>query len=183
MKRAEELYERVFNEYGDDSVAQLGGVHLACERASNILTKVLEWGRLAAYLEQSTRYVPYTDRTGGRWRYHVPAELDASRLRPRYVEVLDQAFETYASLIDPMREHYSRKYPQSPGESDNVYRIREFETYEKIKSEIKHPSEWPLLIRGTLDEFPEDTRPMVDTLTGIFDKYIIDSGSLSLSAV
>ncbi len=123
VKRAEELYERVFNEYGDDSVAQLGGVHLACERASNILTKVLEWGRLAAYLEQSTRYVPYTDRTGGRWRYHVPAELGASRLGPRYVEALDRAFGTYAGLIDPMREHYSRKYPKAPEESDNVYRM------------------------------------------------------------
>ena len=47
-ERAEQLYERVFFEYGDDSVAQLGGVHLACEGASNILTKVLEWGRLMA---------------------------------------------------------------------------------------------------------------------------------------
>src|SRR5919201_4436323 len=45
-ERAEQLYERVFFEYGDDSVAQLGGVHLACEGASNILNKVLEWGRL-----------------------------------------------------------------------------------------------------------------------------------------
>jgi hypothetical protein len=74
-ERAERLYERMFLEYGDDSVAQLGGVHLACEGASNILTKVLEWGRLMAYLEQSTRYVPYDDRPGGRYRYHVPAEL------------------------------------------------------------------------------------------------------------
>ena len=57
LRRAEELYDRVFLEYGDDSVAQLGGVHLACEQASNVLTKVLEWGRLMAYLEQSTRYV------------------------------------------------------------------------------------------------------------------------------
>src|SRR3974377_2350762 len=63
-KRAEELYDRVFFEYGDDSVAQLGGVHLACEQASNILTKVLEWGRLMAYLEQSTRYIPYDSRLG-----------------------------------------------------------------------------------------------------------------------
>ena len=54
LDRAEELYERVFFDYGDDSVAQLGGVHLACEQASNILTKVLEWGRLMSYLEQST---------------------------------------------------------------------------------------------------------------------------------
>ena len=59
LKRAEQLYDRVFLEYGDDSVAQLGGVHLACEQASNLLTKILEWGRLMAYLEQSTRYIPY----------------------------------------------------------------------------------------------------------------------------
>src|SRR6478752_2355188 len=56
-RRAEELYARVLGEYGDDSVAQLGSAHVACEGVSNILTKVLEWGRLMAYLEQSTRYV------------------------------------------------------------------------------------------------------------------------------
>src|SRR5881227_1701308 len=95
-ERAEQLYERIFVEYGDDSVAQLGGVHLACEGASNILTKVLEWGRLMAYLEQSTRYVPYTDRPDGRWKYHVPAEIDRSPLRERFVRMADRAFETYA---------------------------------------------------------------------------------------
>ena len=81
-------------EYGDDSVAQLGGVHLACENVSNILTKVLEWGRLMAYLEQSTRYVPYTDRPGGRWKYHVPAELDGRPERAAYESCLDRAFAT-----------------------------------------------------------------------------------------
>src|SRR5881397_674844 len=70
LRRAEELYERVFMEYGDDSVAQLGGVHLACEQSSNLLTKILEWGRLMAYLEQSTRYIPYDDKLGGRYRYY-----------------------------------------------------------------------------------------------------------------
>ena len=123
VKRAEALYERVFNEYGDDSVAQLGGVHLACEGASNILTKVLEWGRLMAYLEQSTRYVPYTDRPGDRWKYHVPAELDSSRLRPRYVEVMDRAFETYARWLEPIQAHFRAKHPKSPGESDSIYRM------------------------------------------------------------
>ena len=68
VERAEALYERVFSEYGDDSVAQLGGAHLACEQASNILTKVLERGRLAAYLEQSTRYIFYDQRLGDRYR-------------------------------------------------------------------------------------------------------------------
>jgi thymidylate synthase ThyX len=68
VQRSERLFQRVLSEYGDDSVAQLGGAHVAVEGASNLLTKVLEWGRLMAYLEQSTRYVPYTQREGGRWR-------------------------------------------------------------------------------------------------------------------
>jgi thymidylate synthase ThyX len=119
--RAEQLYERVFSEYGDDSVAQLGGVHLACEGASNILTKVLEWGRLMAYLEQSTRYIPYTDRPGGRWRYHVPAELDGHPLRQRYVETLDRAFETYARWIEPIREHWTARLPRPSAISDTAW--------------------------------------------------------------
>src|SRR5262245_55226400 len=55
LRRAEELYARVFFEYGDDSVAQLGGVHLACEQASNLLTKVLAWVRLVGYIAQWSR--------------------------------------------------------------------------------------------------------------------------------
>ncbi len=120
--RADQLYERVLSDYGDDSVAQLGGVHLACEGASNILTKVLEWGRLMAYLEQSTRFVPYTDRPGGRWKFHVPAELDGHPLRARYVEALDRAFETYARWIDPMREYWSQRFPKPASETDTAYR-------------------------------------------------------------
>jgi len=122
-RRADQLYERVFNEYGDDSVAQLGGVHLACEGASNLLTKVLEWSRLMAYLEQSTRYVPYTDRPDGRFKYHVPAELEGHPLRARYVETLDRAFETYVRWIDPMREYWLRRFPKAEGDSDAAYRM------------------------------------------------------------
>src|SRR5437870_1692933 len=112
-RRAEQLYENVFVEYGDDSVAQLGGVHLAVEGASNILTKVLEWGRLMAYLEQSTRYIPYDDRPGGRYRYHVPDELDGP-LRERYVRTLDRAFDTYREWLPRMRPLYETKYPRDP---------------------------------------------------------------------
>ena len=123
VERAERLYERVFLEYGDDSVAQLGGVHLACESASNVMTKVLEWGRLMAYLEQSTRYIPYTDRPGGRWRYHVPEELDAlPALRERYVATLDRAFETYAKWLEPLQAHLAGRYPRDPGVSEGAHR-------------------------------------------------------------
>jgi thymidylate synthase ThyX len=122
LRRAGALYRRVFDEYGDDSVAQLGGAHLACEDASNILTKVLEWGRLMSYLEQSTRYIAYTDRPGGRWKYHVPRELDDSPLRDRYIAVLDAAFETYARWIEPMQAHFRRRHPPAAGESEAAYR-------------------------------------------------------------
>ena len=121
VARAEKLYAKVFSEYGDDSVAQLGGAHVACEYASNVLTKVLEWGRLMAYLEQSTRYVPYTDKLDGRWRYHVPSELPGA-LRERYVRVLDDVFERYAKWIGPMQEHFAKRYPKAAGDSDAVHR-------------------------------------------------------------
>ena len=121
-RRAEALYERVFVEYGDDSVAQLGGVHLAVEQASNVLTKVLEWGRLMAYLEQSTRYVPYDDRPGGRYRYHIPAELRGP-LRERYAATLDEAFATYAAWLPRMRDFYSAKFPRGTADPEQAYRM------------------------------------------------------------
>src|SRR5437879_2911313 len=121
-QRAEQLYERVLSEYGDDSVAQLGGVHLACEGASNILTKVLEWGRLMAYLEQSTRYIPYDDRPDGRYRYHVPAELTGA-LRERYVATLDRSFDVYRAWLPKLRAFFEAKFPRDPAESEAVYRM------------------------------------------------------------
>ncbi len=122
VARAEKLYDKVFLEYGDDSVAQLGGVHLACEQASNLLTKVLEWGRLMAYLEQSTRYVAYDMRDNGRYRYvRDPAVVD-SPFGARYVGAMDRMFDTYAKLVPQMQEWFAGRYPKEAGDSDFVYR-------------------------------------------------------------
>ena len=121
-ERANRLYERVFHGYGDDSVAQLGGAHIACEGVSNVLTKVLERGRLMSYLEQSTRYVPYTERPGGRWKYVVPREIVDARVRTRYSTLLDQAFQTYEHWIEPMQEYFRTEHPNNRGDSESVYR-------------------------------------------------------------
>jgi thymidylate synthase ThyX len=121
-ERADRLYARVLNEYGDDSVAQLGSAHVACEGVSNVLTKVLEWGRLMAYLEQSTRYVPYTDRPNGQWKYHMPEEIARSPLAAEFARTLDSAFETYARWIPAMEAHFRSKHPKAPEDSDAVYR-------------------------------------------------------------
>src|SRR3984957_1134636 len=123
LRRAEELYDRVFLEYGDDSVAQLGGVHLACEQSSNLLTKVLEWGRLMAYLEQSTRYVAYDSRLStGRYRYYRDPEVLDSQLGARYVGDMDRMFEAYGELLPVMQAWLTKRFPRAAGDSDFVYR-------------------------------------------------------------
>ncbi len=120
--RAEKLYDRVFVEYGDDSVAQLGGVHLACEQASQLLCKALEWGRLAAYLEQSTRYMRYDDKPGGEWRASIPPEIVGTDLEQRFRGYIALAFDTYRRLFGPLHDWYAARFPQQAGDSDFVYR-------------------------------------------------------------
>ncbi|MDE0117757.1 MAG: FAD-dependent thymidylate synthase [bacterium] len=122
LRRAEELYDRVFFEYGDDSVAQLGGIHLACEQASNILTKVLEWGRLMSYLEQSTRYIDYLARIGGRYRYYRDPEVGESPLSGRYVGDMDRMFESYGQLLPAMADFYRQHTAKDSSASDFAYR-------------------------------------------------------------
>ena len=122
LRRAEELYDKVFFEYGDDSVAQLGGVHLACEQASNVLTKVLEWGRLMSYLEQSTRYIAYDQRLGGRYRYYRDPELLSSEFGTRYIADMDRMFDTYSALIPQLQEFFRGAQPKDPSDSDFAYR-------------------------------------------------------------
>jgi thymidylate synthase ThyX len=105
----------VFEEYGDDSVAQLGGAHVACEQASNLLTKQLEVGPAGRLPGAVDRYVSYADRPGGRWRYHLDPDVDASDLGPEYRRVLDGLFTTYAELLPAMTEHLGRVVPHEPG--------------------------------------------------------------------
>ena len=120
--RAGKLYDRVFSEYGDDSVAQLGGAHVAVEQASNLLTKQLEWGRLAAYLEQSTRYIAYDDKPDGRYRYYRDPDIMASEHATAYVETMDGVFDTYAALLPRVIAWAQRRFPRADGVSEAAHR-------------------------------------------------------------
>jgi thymidylate synthase ThyX len=122
LDRAEALYEKVFLEYGDDSVAQLGGVHLACEQSSNLLTKILERGRLASYLEQSTRYIAYDARLDGRFRYYRDPDICGSNLGTRYVGDMDRLFDTYSDVLTKMTEFHRVRFPKAPNDSDFAWR-------------------------------------------------------------
>ncbi len=121
-RKAEQLYERMFFEYGDDSVAQLGGAHLACEQASNLLTKVLEWGRLAAYLEQSTRYIAYDARLGDRYRYFVPDEVARSPLASAYEAHMERTFDSYSRMVATMFDHFAELHPKAESDPNWVWR-------------------------------------------------------------
>ena len=123
LKRAEALYERVFLEYGDDSVAQLGGVHLACEQASNILTKILEWGRLMSYLEQSTALHPVR-RQARRPLPLLPRPCRARRPDPRLAlhRRPRRLFDTYTGMLPQLLDWARERYPKDPADSDFVYK-------------------------------------------------------------
>jgi thymidylate synthase ThyX len=110
--RARELYERIFLGFGDDSVAQLGGAHVACEWTSNLLTKILQRPRLASYLEQSTRYIAYDrERTSGHRYYRH------ERLGSEYRSVLNGLFATYRNGLDRVGSWVAEQFPLQPGES------------------------------------------------------------------
>jgi thymidylate synthase ThyX len=117
-KRAADLYERIFVGYGDDSVAQLGGAHVACEWVSNILTKILQRPRLAAYLEQSTRYIAYdAPMPAGGYRYYRDAALG-----PEYATTMDTLFATYSEALPRVRAWIEETYPRVEGEPDAARR-------------------------------------------------------------
>ncbi len=98
-ERAAKLYETIFLGYGDDSVAQLGGAHIACEWVSNVLTKVLQRPRPAAYLEQSTRYIAYdAPMPSGGYRYYRDDALG-----PPYAAAMDELFAIYAGCLPRVR--------------------------------------------------------------------------------
>jgi thymidylate synthase ThyX len=122
VEKAERLFDRVFFEFGDDSVAQLGGVHLACEQASQPLAKAIEWGRLAAYLEQSTRYMRYDDRPGGRWRLTVPPEIEDGPAGEAYEAYATRTFEAYGRMFQPLYDLFAERFPKDPNDSDFLYR-------------------------------------------------------------
>ncbi|HEX8753061.1 MAG TPA: FAD-dependent thymidylate synthase [Solirubrobacterales bacterium] len=117
-RRAAELYERVFVGYGDDSVAQVGGAHVACEWVSNVVTKQLQRGRLAAYLEQSTRYIPY-DRPlpGGGCRHYRDAELG-----PRFDAAMEELFAIYSRSLRAVEEWAAGRWPRGDGEPEGAWR-------------------------------------------------------------
>jgi thymidylate synthase ThyX len=113
LKKARAFYDRVLVGYGDDSVAQLGGAHIACENISNVAANLLEDARIGiAPLEKSTRYVRFDQRdSGGNYLYYREPKIMASKHRETYLEIMNLLFDTYSRQMEPMLEFVARSLP------------------------------------------------------------------------
>jgi thymidylate synthase ThyX len=113
LKKARAFYERVLVGYGDDSVAQLGGAHLACENISNVAAKFLEDARIGiAPLEKSTRYVRFDQKdAAGNYLFYREPKIMASRHRDAYLEVMNLLFDTYSRQMEPMLASIAKALP------------------------------------------------------------------------
>ena len=119
MGKDNSLLRRIITAYGDDSVQQLAGIHLVVENASNLLTKKLEWGRLAAYLEQSTRYIFYDEKDeNGNYRYIVPESLNGD-LKAKYISIMDKIFDNYSVIVKKLTDHV-RNNSKVPDEERDI---------------------------------------------------------------
>lgn len=113
LRKAREFYDRVLIGYGDDSVAQLGGAHVACEQISNVAAKLIEDARIGlAPLEKSTRYVRFDAKAlDGDYLFCKEPKIMGSPHRDEYLAVMRLLFDTYAAQMEPMIDFVRASLP------------------------------------------------------------------------
>jgi thymidylate kinase/thymidylate synthase ThyX len=122
MNSDAQLLQRVITAYGDDSVQQLVGQHVVVENASNLLTKKLEWGRLASYLEQSTRYIYFDQKDNeGKFKYHTPSHFDA-KTKDTYEKAMDSIFELYSEMVHRLTDYVRANSSVPKAEQDGAWK-------------------------------------------------------------
>lgn len=120
--RANAFYDRVLLGYGDESVAELGGAHIACEGISNIAAKAIEDSRIGiSPLEQSTRYLPFGEKENGHYRYVRETAIMQSAWSDEYERVANLLFATYQALLPPTLTAIQMETPRQPETSERAY--------------------------------------------------------------
>ncbi len=122
IKKAQSFYDRILDGYGDDSIGELGGAHLAIENISMIAAKLLEDSRIGGSpLEKSTRYIYFDQKVKGEYLFYREPILMTSAYRDKYVETCNMLFETYSRLIPPMTAVIEQRFPKDPLISKAAY--------------------------------------------------------------
>ena len=127
IESAQNFYDRILDGYGDDSIGELGGAHLALENISILATKTVQDSRIGGSpLEKSTRYVSFADKiklTSGKeeFRFYQEPTLLNSVHRDLYLETCRNLFETYIRFTEPIRKHVRKQLPRDPEISQAAY--------------------------------------------------------------
>ncbi len=122
IKKAQAFYDRILDGYGDDSIGELGGAHLAIENISMIAAKLIEDSRIGGSpLEKSTRYIYFDQKVKGEYLFYREPILMTSAYRESYVETCNMLFETYSRLIPPLTAIIEQRFPKDPLISKTAY--------------------------------------------------------------
>lgn len=122
IKRAQNFYDRILDGYGDDSIGELGGAHLAIENISMLAAKIIEDARIGGSpLEKSTRYIYFDQKVGGEYLFYREPILMTSAFRDLYIDTCNHLFETYSKLIPPLTELMEKKFPREHEVSKVAY--------------------------------------------------------------
>ena len=127
IESAQNFYDRILDGYGDDSIGELGGAHLALENISILATKTVQDARIGGSpLEKSTRYVSFADKiklTSGKeeFRFYQEPTLLNSVHRDLYLKTCRNLFETYIRFTEPIRKHVRKQLPRDPEISQAAY--------------------------------------------------------------
>ncbi len=128
--KAREFYVKWLADYGDDSIAQMAGTYLFYSGLSQVAIKHIEDMRIGiAPIEQSTRYVDYSTKVNGTFRYYTDPTLKEMGLENEYRKVMDHVFETYTQLREEFAAYLQEKYPN---EKPRVYNTKTFDTIRGI---------------------------------------------------
>ncbi len=125
LKKAENFYERILVGYGDDSVAELGGAHLAIENISVLATKSLEEHRIGlSPLEKSSRYVYFDKKIAGHYAFYQPKKILNSKYRDLYLKTNNFLFETYSQIVHQIQPYLKKIYPGDDNDLAYKFSIR-----------------------------------------------------------
>ena len=117
---AQEFFERVLVEYGDDSVAELAGAHIAVENVSSLMGDMLTDARIGiSPLEKSGRYLTFE---GNDW-YHTPVELGLTpTVRAAYEQHMDELMKVYLMALTAARREFTKLNPRDDGTTLRAWR-------------------------------------------------------------
>lgn len=122
IQKAQNFYDRILDGYGDDSIGELGGAHLAIENVSMLAAKVIEDSRIGGSpLEKSTRYMYFDQKINGQYQFYQEPVLMTSAYRELYLETCNRLFDTYSKLIPPLTAQIEQGFPKEPAISKAAY--------------------------------------------------------------